>query len=88
LHGVLEMAGAVCHGLSQPVMAIEGYADLMAMNTSADDPNWSLIQKIVAQAKKISEMNQRLVRITRYETRPYMGGNIVDIAKSSSENSS
>lgn len=87
LHGVLEMAGAVCHGLSQPVMAIEGYADLMAMNTSADDPNWSLIQKIVAQAKKISEMNQRLVRITRYETRPYMGGNIVDIAKSSSENS-
>lgn len=87
LHGVLEMAGAVCHGLSQPVMAIEGYADLMAMNTNSDDPNYTLIQKIVAQAKKLSEMNQRLVRITRYETRPYMGGNIVDIAKSSSRNS-
>jgi len=87
LQGVLEMAGAVCHGLSQPVMAIEGYADLMAMNTRPDDPNHKLIQKIVEQAKKLSEMNQRLVRITRYETRPYMGGSIVDIAKSSSEDS-
>ena len=87
LQGVLEMAGAVCHGLSQPVMAIEGYADLAAMNTSPDDPNYKLIQKIVDQAKKLSEMNQRLVRITRYETRPYMGGSIVDIAKSSSEDS-
>ncbi len=87
LQGVLEMAGAVCHDLSQPVMAIEGYADLMAIHSTAEEPNHKLIHKILEQARKLSEMNQRLVRITRYETRPYMGGSIVDIAKSSSEGS-
>ncbi len=83
LQGVLEMAGAVCHDLSQPVMAIEGYADLMAINTGAEDPNQPLVRKIVEQARRLSAMNQRLVRITRYETRPYPGGSIVDIAKAS-----
>jgi PAS domain-containing protein len=83
LQGVLEMAGAVCHDLSQPVMAILGYADLVAMHMPAVDPNYPKIKKIVEQATKLSEMNQNLMRITRYETKRYMGGNIIDIAKSS-----
>ena len=29
LRGVLEMAGAICHELNQPMQAISGYADLL-----------------------------------------------------------
>ena len=32
LEGVLEIAGAVCHEFNQPLQAISGYTELMAMN--------------------------------------------------------
>ncbi len=31
MQGVLEMAGAVCHEMNQPLMAITGYSDLISM---------------------------------------------------------
>jgi hypothetical protein len=33
LQGVFEMAGAVCHELNQPLMAISGYTDFLAMKS-------------------------------------------------------
>jgi PAS domain-containing protein len=83
LHGVMELAGAVCHNLSQPVMAILGYAELILIEVSQDHPLYVDVVRLADQAEKISEMTQKLMRITRYETKNHQGGRIIDIDKAS-----
>ncbi len=84
LKGVLEMAGAVCHELSQPAMIIEGYADLFLMNMDKDDPLAEKMVKLKQQVGRIGTLAQKLMRITKYETREYSKGRtIVDIDRAS-----
>ena len=35
LQGVLEMAGAVCHEINQPMMALYGYMDIFSKRALA-----------------------------------------------------
>jgi signal transduction histidine kinase len=49
LQGVFEMAGAVCHELNQPLMAISGYTDLLAMKVPKNDTNYEKVVKIQTQ---------------------------------------
>lgn len=89
LKGVLEMAGAVCHELSQPAMIIEGYADLFLMNTDKDDPLYGEMAKLKHQVSRIGDLTQKLMNITKYETREYSKGKtIVDIDRASEKNNS
>lgn len=83
LQGVLEMAGAVCHDLSQPVMALLGYSDMIRKAIDADDPLYPKAIKLSEQSKRLKDTTHKLMRITRYETRKYLGNTIVDIEKSS-----
>lgn len=83
LQGVVEMAGAVCHELNQPLMAITGYADLLVMKTPCDDPLYEKIEKIQDQVNKLSDITRKLMNITRYETKDYLHSRIIDIDKSS-----
>ena len=87
LKGVLEMAGAVCHELSQPAMIIDGYIAILLMSIEKDSPLFEKIDKIRVQVERIAELTQKLMNITKYETREYSKGKtIVDIDKASSEN--
>ena len=88
LQGVLEMAGAVCHDLSQPVMALLGYSDLICKAITDGDPLYTKAIKLSEQSKRLKETTHKLMRITRYETRKYLGNTIVDIDKSSAQNES
>ena len=83
LQGVFEMAGAVCHELNQPLMAISGYTDLLAMKVSENDPNYQKIVKIQAQIRRLRDTTQKLMNITKYETKDYLDSQIIDIDKSS-----
>ncbi len=84
LKGVLEMAGAVCHELSQPAMIIAGYAEIFLMNIDKESPLFEKIDKIRDQVERIGELTQKLMNITKYETREYgKGKTIVDIDKAS-----
>lgn len=86
LKGALEMAGAVCHELSQPAMIIDGYVEIFLMSIEKDSPLFEKIDKIRVQVKRIGELTQKLMNITKYETREYSKGKtIVDIDKASSE---
>ncbi|KJS31904.1 MAG: hypothetical protein VR64_10320 [Desulfatitalea sp. BRH_c12] len=81
LQGVLEMAGAVCHDMSQPLMAIMGYLDLIAMELA---PNHRLSPKIAGlteQSGKLSEIIRKLMRITPYNAGKYMRDKISDADK-------
>ena len=80
LQGVLEMAGAVCHELNQPVMAISGYADIIAMKISDDDPLQEKLSKLKDQALRVGSITQKLMKIVKYKTKPYANGEkIIDI---------
>jgi PAS domain S-box-containing protein len=83
LHGALELAGAVCHDLNQPLMAISGYAELILMDCPENAPHFSKLKKIVGQVNKLGDITKKLMHVTRYETKTYMDQQIIDIEKSS-----
>ncbi len=83
MQGVFEMAGAVCHELTQPLMAISGYADLLAMKVTENDPHFEKIVKIQSQVDRLRDLTQKLMNITKYETKVYLDSQIIDLDKSS-----
>lgn len=83
LQGVIEMAGAVCHELNQPMQVILGYCDLLMIDTDDDHPGWNKIKKIESQIERLNEITQKLTKISKYETIDYLDDKIIDINKSS-----
>ena len=84
LQAVLETAGAICHELNQPMMAISGHTELLMDILDQDDPVYPKIVKIKSQVERMGAITQKLMGITRYETKNYVQGErIVDIEKSS-----
>ena len=85
LQGVLELSGAVCHELNQPLMSIQGYFDLILMDTPEDAELCSKIDKIQVQIERLSNITRKLMKISRYETKAYLKEKIVDLTKASTE---
>jgi len=84
LQAVLETAGAICHELNQPMMTISGHTELLMNTLDQDHPVYSKIVKIKSQVERMGAITQKLMGITRYETKDYaQGERIVDIEKSS-----
>jgi PAS domain-containing protein len=83
LQGALELAGAVCHDLNQPLMAITGYAELVLMDCPEDSPHVQKLKKIVEHVAKTGRITKKLMHVTRYETKPYLDQQIIDIEKAS-----
>ena len=87
LQVLLEMAGAVCHELNQPIQAISGYSENLVLNVKKDDPLYSKLKKIMELAQAMGDITGKLMKITRYETKDYVQGiKIIDIDKSSGQN--
>ncbi len=79
LQGVLEMAGAVCHEINQPLQAILGYSELLLMNPEVEMAGHNL-SSIKHQATRLGKITKKLSNITRYKTVDYPGNTkIVDI---------
>ncbi|WP_300460751.1 cache domain-containing protein [Desulfobacula sp.] len=83
LQGVLELSGAVCHEMSQPLMSALGYFDLIMLDMPVDDPNYSRICKIQTQLERMSDITKKLMKISRYQTKDYLDGKIYDLAGTS-----
>ncbi|MBF0202405.1 MAG: PAS domain S-box protein [Desulfamplus sp.] len=80
LQGVLEMAGAVCHEINQPLQAIVGYSELIMMDHGEDAQLVKDINSIKKHVDRIVKITQRLSSITSYKTVDYPGNRkIVDI---------
>ncbi len=84
LQGVLEMAGAVCHEINQPLQAILGFSELLLMGSGpadkADTIEKNNIASIKFQATRLGKITKRLSKITKYSTVDYPGDTkIVDI---------
>ncbi len=84
LQGVLEMAGAVCHELNQPLQAIQGCFELIMMDRNTNTLPSRDLETIRSQITRIGAITKRLSRITQYKTVDYPGNTkIVDIWGSS-----
>ena len=79
--GVIEMAGAVCHELNQPMQAVSGYSELVMMDLEKDNTLYDKIKKIKRQVNRMGDITQKLMKITKYETKAYLKGKIIDIEK-------
>ena len=83
LQGVLQMAGAICHELTQPMQAISGNAELLLMKMSKNDNKSKKVQNILSQMGRMNNITKKLQAMTRCETKPYvLGGKIIDIYRS------
>ena len=86
LQGVLEMAGAVCHELSQPMQNIVGYSQLLKMEVPDDSSLYDKISRIINQIDRMREITRKIMGVTKYETKDYSKNKkIIDIEKSSSK---
>lgn len=82
LEGTLEMAGAICHEMNQPMQTILGYSDLLLMNISQTDTIYEKIDEITKQIERMCEITRKLMSINDIETKDYAGiSRIVDIDK-------
>lgn len=80
LQGVLEMAGAVCHEINQPLQAIMGYSELLLVASESEEAKEKNISSIKNQAYRLGTITRKLSNITRYRTVEYPGNTkIVDI---------
>ena len=84
LNSVLEIAGAVCHELNQPLQVIMGYTEMLQQNFSPGSPHFAKVTMISDQAAKLGSITKKLAAVTRYETKNYIQKTrIVDIHKAS-----
>jgi PAS domain S-box-containing protein len=85
LQAVVEMAGAVCHEMNQPMqVALVELADCMVMEEFEKNLLRRKAENIRQQLNALRQLSRKLMHITRYETRDYVAGEkIIDIDKSS-----
>jgi C4-dicarboxylate-specific signal transduction histidine kinase len=82
LQGVLEMAGAVCHELNQPMQVLSAYCERSLRNAMEGNPLNGHLQSIVEKIDNMSVIVRKLERIASYETKDYIEGKrIIDIDK-------
>lgn len=85
LQGVIELAGAVCHEMNQPMQAVSGHADLLMLEADANNPLSKRVAAIVDQVTRMSEITKKLMSITRYKTKDYLSGQIFDIDQATAD---
>lgn len=83
LEGVLEMAGAVCHELNQPLQCVTGYSEMLLLELNSQDPNYEMLHTIKAGIDHIAELTRKIMKITRYQSKPYLKRQIIDIEEAS-----
>ncbi len=83
LEGVIEMAGAACHELNQPLMVVSGNCELLMTRLEKSDPNYERTKIIIEQIYKIGEITRKIMEINKYETKNYINVKIIDIDKAS-----
>jgi len=81
---IAELAGATAHELNQPLTAIMGYAGLIVRRLGESDHNLERVSnRIVQEAERMAEIVQKIGKLTKYETKPYVGDTkIIDIDRS------
>jgi PAS domain S-box-containing protein len=81
-----ELAGTTAHELNQPLTGVIGYAELLMRQLTIDSPLYGAAEVILAESQRMATIVRKIGKITRYETRSYLGGTkILDLDKAAPE---
>ncbi|MCP4727416.1 MAG: PAS domain S-box protein [bacterium] len=83
--GVLELAGAACHELNQPLQVLSGHIKLILLKQSEENNLNEKLKIIDGQIERMTEITRRLQNLTSYETKDYLDSTIIDIYKASQQ---
>lgn len=79
LNGVIEMAGAVCHELNQPLQVVFATTEMLLADMLEDSPGYQEIETIRRQVEKMADLTRKIMAVTAYKTQDYLSGTIIDI---------
>jgi PAS domain S-box-containing protein len=81
---VAELAGAAAHELNQPLTSVIGYAELLRRHLDSNPQLFNATGVIIGEAERMAEIVRKIGKITRYETKNYVGeAKILDLEKAS-----
>jgi PAS domain S-box-containing protein len=85
---VAELAGAAAHELNQPLTSVIGYADIIRRRVGAESPVANAAAVILEEASRMADIVRKIGKITRYETKTYVGtAKIIDLDRASDDDS-
>ncbi len=80
----VEMAGAACHELAQPLTTMTLQIEMLLRTTSPDDPRRPSLESLQKNAEHMGGLVHRISQVTNYVTRPYAQGlRIIDVEAAS-----
>jgi PAS domain S-box-containing protein len=83
---IAELAGTTAHELNQPLTSVMGYSELLKKKMSPEDVNYRAVDIILREAERMAEIVRKIGRITKYETKAYVGSTqILDLDKSTND---
>ena len=81
---IAELAGAAAHELNQPLTSVRNYATLLRRLLTAGAPAATAAEVIETEAERMAEIVRKIGKITKYETKSYVGKQkILDLDRSS-----
>lgn len=82
---IVALAGTAAHELNQPLTSVMGYAELLKRRLKEEDFAYRPVDIIHREAERMAEIVRKIGKITRYETKSYVGAaKILDLDKASS----
>ena len=82
---IVALAGTAAHELNQPLTSVMGYAELLKRKLKPEDLAFRPVEIIYREAERMAEIVRKIGKITRYETKSYVGAaRILDLDKATS----
>lgn len=83
---IAELAGTAAHELNQPLTSVIGYAELLLRKVPAQSAEHHAASVIIREAERMADIVRKIGKITRYETKSYVGAQkILDLDASAAE---
>lgn len=76
----MEMAGAACHELAQPLTTMNLQIEMLLRSLEEDDPRRKHLLSLRQNAERLGELVHRISQVSTYVTKPYARGlRIIDV---------
>jgi PAS domain S-box-containing protein len=83
---IAELAGTAAHELNQPLTSVMGYAELLKRKLPRESTEHAAADIIVREAERMADIVRKIGKITKYETKSYVGQQkILDLDKAAGE---
>ncbi len=80
---IAEFAGTAAHELNQPLTSVMAYAELLKRRLEAGTGEHRAAEVMVREAERMADIVRKIGRMTKYETKSYVGRQrILDLEKS------